>query len=401
MTNYLNEVSSKLLGRNESIFSEDFLENFHSIHLAVKNKNLLVIGGAGSIGQATVKVLLEFEPNQIDVVDINENDLTELVRDCRSSFLNLNSKLNIFCISASSLEFLKLTKQRPKYDFIFNLAALKHVRSEANVFTLARMIETNVLIGYNCSKLLSQNPELKYFCVSTDKAADPINLMGASKKLMELSLFDFPRTETLSSARFANVLFSNGSLTASFDKRLASRQPLVCPKNIFRYFVSSREAGQLCVMAGVLGKSREIFFPKTNSHFELTEMKALLSRYLSLSNLKPKYFQTENQVILAMEKENLSETWPVLLTEPDTDGEKSEEIFFTSGEKCNFDSFKSIGIIEGSDQTNLFSFDEFYLAFNEFKEREHWEKDDLIEIIKKFVPMFRHHSTGKDLNLRM
>ena len=259
----------KLIGRERELFSTDIEIAENELSETVRESKFLVLGGAGSIGQAVTKEIFKRNPAKLHVVDISENNLVELVRDIRSSFGYIPGDFRTFALDIGSVEYDAFFKADGGYDYILNLSALKHVRSEKDPYTLMRMVDVNV---FNTDKTLKQAIEAgarKYFCVSTDKAANPVNMMGASKRIMEMFLMRRSLQMDISTARFANVAFSDGSLLHGFNQRLEKRQPIVAPNDVRRYFVTPKESGELCLMSCIFGGNRDIFFPKLSEELHL------------------------------------------------------------------------------------------------------------------------------------
>ena len=251
-----------LIGRKKELFSNDMKRLEEELKDIVSSSSFLVIGGAGSIGQAVVKEIFKRLPNKLHVVDISENNLAELVRDIRSSYGYIDGEFSTFALDIGSFEYDAFINADGKYDYVLNLSALKHVRSEKDPYTLMRMINTNI---FNTNKTIKQSIEKgakKYFCVSTDKASNPINMMGASKRIMEMYLMRSSLDINISTARFANVAFSDGSLLHSFNQRIEKLQPIAAPDDVKRYFITHKESGELCLMSCIFGLNRDIFFPK-------------------------------------------------------------------------------------------------------------------------------------------
>ena len=288
-------MNLELIGRSRPLFLNDILDREFELKSIVKDSCFLVLGGAGSIGQAVVKEIFKRDPKKLHVVDISENNLTELVRDLRSSFGHIKGDFQTFALDIGSSEYDAFFQSDGRYDFVLNLSALKHVRSEKDPFTLMRMIDVNV---FNTEKTLNQSIEAgvkKYFCVSTDKATNPVNMMGASKRIMEMFLMRKSLDIEISTARFANVAFSDGSLLHGFDRRLEKKQPIVAPNDIRRYFVTPQESGELCLMSSIFGSNRDIFFPKLNDSLHLISFADIAVKYLAEKGYKPYICQDEDE----------------------------------------------------------------------------------------------------------
>src|SRR6218665_3904795 len=284
-----------LIGRVKPLLTNDIATFDNELKNLVQNSTFLVIGGAGSIGQAVTKEIFKRNPTKLHVVDISENNMVELVRDLRSSYGYIDGDFQTFALDIGSIEYDAFIKADGKYDYVLNLSALKHVRSEKDPYTLIRMIETNV---FNTDKTLQQSIEngtKKYFCVSTDKAANPVNMMGASKRIMEMFLMRKSKEINISMARFANVAFSDGSLLHGFNQRIQKLQPIVAPNDIKRYFVIPKESGELCLMSCIFGENRDIFFPKLSENLHLITFAEIAERYLQQLNLEPYLCETEEE----------------------------------------------------------------------------------------------------------
>ncbi|UZD64742.1 UDP-N-acetylglucosamine 4,6-dehydratase [Marinobacter sp. AN1] len=390
-----------LIGREKELFTADIQRSEAEFSAIVSNCRFLVLGGAGSIGQAVTKEIFKRNPAKLHVVDISENNLVELVRDVRSSFGYIPGDFRTFALDIGSVEYDAFFKSGGGYDYILNLSALKHVRSEKDPYTLMRMVDVNV---FNTDKTLQQAIEAgakKYFCVSTDKAANPVNMMGASKRIMEMFLMRRSLQMDISTARFANVAFSDGSLLHGFNQRLEKRQPIVAPNDVRRYFVTPKESGELCLMSCIFGDNRDIFFPKLSEELHLISFADIAVKYLAEKGYEPVLCTDED------EARDLAKTlpehgkWPCLFTSSDTTGEKDFEEFFTEQETLDMARFENLGIIK-----NEAVFDEQLLA--EFEERIAamkrdlaWSKQDLVSLFYRMIPDFGHKETGKYLDSKM
>lgn len=391
-----------LIGRNNPLLDQDIAEHGHSLRAAVSKSKFLVLGGAGSIGAAVVKEIVKRKPKAIDVVDINENGLAELVRDLRSSFSSIGSEFRTFAIDIGSPEFEAFFKHSLSYEYVLNLSALKHVRSEKDPYTLMRMIEVNI---FNTNQTMLQAIERgveKYFCVSTDKASNPVNMMGASKRIMEMYLLRNSNHINVSTARFANVAFSDGSLLHSFDRRIEKQQPLVAPLDVKRYFVTGQEAGELCLMSCILGWNRDIFFPKLDENIHLTRLSDILERYLNAIGYEPHYCKSEDEArFMAKDIGSEKKVWPCLLTSSDTTGEKFVEEFFTEHETLDLVRFSGLGVIKNDATCNGSLIDLFEKTISQLKKRGNWSKDEIVSLFHEVVPGFNHIEKGKSLDGKM
>lgn len=390
-----------LIGRESEIFEYDIEDKEAELRNIVKISSFLVIGAAGSIGQAVTKEIFKRNPSKLHVVDLSENNLVELVRDLRSSYGYINGDFKTFALDISSVEYDAFIKSDGKYDYVLNLSALKHVRSERDPFTLMRMIEVNI---FNTEKTLLQsiaNGTKKYFCVSTDKAANPVNMMGASKRIMEMFLFRRSEQIKISTARFANVAFSDGSLLHGFNQRIIKKQPIVAPNDIKRYFVTPKESGELCLMSCIFGDNRDIFFPKLNDNLHLISFAGIAVKYLREIGYEPYFCETEDEAREKVDGLCKQGKWPCLFTNSDTTGEKDFEEFFTDEEILDTERFRSIGIIKNeanydSDKLNMFT-----NRISSMKEKGLWYKEEVLSLFKTLIPNFEHKETGKYLDSKM
>jgi len=390
-----------LIGRNKPLFEVDIMTNADKINSIVESSSFLVIGGAGSIGQAVVKEIFKRNPLKLHVVDISENNMVELVRDIRSTYGYIDGDFRTFSLDIGSLEYDAFIKSDGKYDYVLNLSALKHVRSEKDPFTLMRMIDVNVFNTIKTIRQSVENGAKKYFCVSTDKAANPVNMMGASKRIMELYLMKESKQIPISTARFANVAFSDGSLLHSFNQRIQKQQPIVAPNDIKRYFVTPQESGELCLMSCLLGENRDIFFPKLSENLHLITFAEIAKKYLIELGYEPIECKTEDEARELIKILPIEKKWPCLFSKSDTTGEKDFEEFYVNGETLDLNRFPNLGIVK----SNL-SFDEIQLEnFTDYiksiKKSLTWDKDVLLNEFKKLLPSFDHKETGKYLDSKM
>lgn len=391
----------RLIGREKELFSNDITTHESQLAEIVSTSRFLVLGGAGSIGQAVTKEIFKRKPAKLHVVDISENNLVELVRDIRSSFGYIPGDFRTFALDIGSLEYDAFFKADGGYDYILNLSALKHVRSEKDPYTLMRMVDVNV---FNTDKTLQQAIDAgakKYFCVSTDKAANPVNMMGASKRIMEMFLMRRSQQMDISTARFANVAFSDGSLLHGFNQRLEKRQPIVAPNDVRRYFVTPKESGELCLMSCIFGGNRDIFFPKLSEELHLISFADIAVKYLEAKGFEAVLCSDEDEARELAKTLPEQGKWPCLFTSSDTTGEKDFEEFFTDQETLDMERFENLGIIK-----NEADFEEQLLA--EFEDRIAvmkqdlgWTKQDLVDLFYRMIPDFGHKETGKYLDSKM
>ena len=390
-----------LIGREKNLFEADINKHESELLDKVGTSKFLVLGGAGSIGQAVTKEIFKRNPLKLHIVDISENNMVELVRDIRSSFGYINGDFQTFALDIGSIEYDAFFKNDGDFDYVLNLSALKHVRSEKDPYTLMRMIDVNI---FNTEKTIKQSISKgikKYFCVSTDKAANPVNMMGGSKRIMEMFLMRQSQHIKISTARFANVAFSDGSLLHGFNQRILKKQPIVAPHDIKRYFVTPQESGELCLVSCIFGENRDVFFPKLEEDVHLITFAEIARKYLS--EIGYEAFECESEE----EARSLSKTlykekkWPCYFTKSDTTGEKDFEEFFTSSETLDLEQFEKFGIIK-----NELSFDEEKLNtfsnFIELKKKELiWSKSEIVEHFNRLIPNFGHKETGKYLDSKM
>jgi nucleoside-diphosphate-sugar epimerase len=391
----------KLIGRDTEIFTKDISKKEQELSKIVSGSTFLVIGGAGSIGQAVTKEIFKRNPLKLHVVDISENNMVELVRDLRSSFGYIDGDFQTFALDIGSIEYDCFIETDGKYDYVLNLSALKHVRSEKDPFTLMRMIDVNV---FNTEKTVFQAIEKgskKYFCVSTDKAANPVNMMGASKRIMEMYLMNLSQKITISTARFANVAFSDGSLLHGFNQRIQKRQPIVAPNDIKRYFVTPKESGELCLMSCIFGQNRDVFFPKLNQDLHLITFADIAVKYLKELGYEPYLCKSEDEARQMMATLPKIGKWPCLFTNSDTTGEKDFEEFFTDEEVLDMNRFENFGIIKNDGNFSIDKIDLFTNTISEFKKSKKWNKEQLVDLFFKMIPDFGHKETGKYLDSKM
>ena len=395
------DFTLELIGRASELFEDDIKKHDDELKSIVSSSSFLVVGAAGSIGQAVTKEIFKRNPKKLHVVDISENNMVELVRDIRSSLGYIDGEFATFALDIGSVEYDAFIKADGKYDYVLNLSALKHVRSEKDPFTLKRMIEVNI---QNTDKTIGQSLEngtKKYFCVSTDKAANPVNMMGASKRIMEMYLMRRSLQMPISTARFANVAFSDGSLLHGFNQRIQKRQPLSAPNDIKRYFVTPKESGELCLMSCLLGKNRDIFFPKLSEKLHLITFADIAVKYLEKLGYEPYLCETEE------EARELSKTlpdqgkWPCYFFSSDTTGEKDFEEFFTDKETLDMDRYENLGVIKNDPIFDEAKLEMFTAQINEMKDKKEWTKEQIVELFFEMIPDFGHKETGKYLDGRM
>lgn len=391
---------AKIFHNKQNLFEKDLLHFENKINELIANGSFLVMGGAGSIGSATVKEIFKRNPKKLHVVDINENNLVELVRDIRSSLGYISGEFKTFALDIGSDIFDRFIEEMEGYDYVLNFSALKHVRSEKDPYTLMRMVEVNILNTVKTIELFINSKVKKYFCVSTDKASNPVNMMGASKRIMELFLMKYSEKINISTARFANVAFSDGSLLYSWVLRMQKKQPIVAPKGIKRYFITQDESGILCLLSTLLGENKELYFPKLSPEKDLLELTELALKFVENQGYKPYICETEEEARKLAPILPEKGKWAVYFSEPDTTGEKDHEEFFTSEEKVILDKFEDIGIVKLDLAFEEEKLDYFIEKIGELRQKG-WKKKDLVDLFKYLLPNFMHKETGKYLDEKM
>ena len=395
-------ISKYVTKRPNSMFLGDIEKNADKLIEKIEGKSILVIGGAGSIGSSYTKAVLEFKPKSLVVVDINENALAELTRDLRSTKGMYVPKDYIpYPMDFASPVFEKMFKNRGGFDIVANFSAHKHVRSEKDIFSVEALLQNNVLHAKKLLDLLAEFPPEEYFCVSTDKAANPVNIMGASKRIMEDMIFSYSDKFPVKTARFANVAFSNGSLPHGFLSRISKQQPLSAPSDVKRYFVSPKESGQICMLSCMLGANREIFFPKLEEsqmmRFDLIAT-ALLQEY----GYEVLQCESDEEAIeKAEELKKGSNKYPVHYSGSNTSGEKAYEEFFTDEELVDMKRFDSLGVIVGKDIPDINKVEVLINELDKAFDKADLTKEEIVSIIKAYLPNFEHIEKGKSLDSKM
>lgn len=394
-----------LIGRSAPLFASDIEANGKLLSELVSQSKFLVIGGAGSIGSSVVKEIFRRNPRILHVVDISENNMVELVRDIRSSMGYCDGDFATFAIDCGSDIFDAFVAAQVAthggYDYILNLSALKHVRSEKDPYTLMRMVDVNV---FNTDKTMCQARDMgakKYFCVSTDKAANPVNMMGASKRIMEMFLTRRSLEMPVSTARFANVAFSDGSLLYGFNRRLEKGQPLSAPNDVRRYFVTPKESGELCLMSCLLGENRDVFFPKLDHELNLITFSQIAEKYLQQLGYEPVQCSTEDEARSRVAELKARHQYPVYFFKSDTTGEKDFEEFYTNKETLDMDRFVNLGVIKNAADYDNAKLSLFSSRINQLRNEGAWSRGDLIDLFNQMIPEFNHRETGKFLDGRM
>ena len=394
--NYLS-----LIGRDTELFVKDIECQNTKLEQIVAESRFLVIGGAGSIGKAVSKEIFKRDPKSLHVVDVSENNMVELVRDIRSTEGYGAGDFKTFAIDCGTTEFRAQMSNEGPYDYVFNLSALKHVRSEKDPYTLMRMIMVNIFNTVKTLRLAKKMGAKNYFCVSTDKAANPVNMMGASKRIMEMFLMRESVSQNISMARFANVAFSDGSLLHGFNQRFAKKQPFSAPNDLRRYFVTPKESGELCLLSGLLSNNRDIFFPKLSKNLHLITFSEIAIRYLRERGYEPYECESEDEARNRAEELIARKQWPCYFFNSDTTGEKDFEEFFTENEKLNMKRFETVGIIKNQSHFDEAKLDNFMNGIEALREKGNWTKDDIIKLYYGLLPEFAHKETGKYLDQRM
>lgn len=392
-----------IIGREQTLFEQDLADHADELRELVEQSSFLVLGGAGTIGQAVSKEIFRRNPKRLHVVDISENNLVELVRDIRSSLGYIDGDFRTTPLDCGSLEFQALLADEEPYDYVLNLSALKHVRSEKDGFTLMRMICVNVLNTESTLRYAIENNATKYFGVSSDKAVRSTNAMGASKRVMELAMLRASNELPISTARFANVAFSDGSLPFGFSQRIQKQQPLSAPKDVRRYFITARESGELCLMSCLLGENRDLFYPKLTENFQLTRFDSIAERYLERLGLEPVICATEDEARSRVAELSAQKKWPCYFFESDTTGEKDFEEFYTNDDTLDLDRFQGLGVVKNPplDGASLNALGEFLSKIESLRQAGSWSRDELLSAIKSTVLDFAHKETNKFLDNRM
>lgn len=399
LTTFINNYITK---RKASMFSSDLVGNDTLLCNKIKGKNILVIGGAGSIGSSFIKALLPFKPSSLTVVDINENALAELTRDLRSTAgMFIPDEYITYPMDFASSVFEKMFRHKGGFDIVANFSAHKHVRSEKDIYSIEALLQNNVLHAQKLLELLAEFPPEEYFCVSTDKAANPVNIMGASKRIMEDLIFSYSDKFPVKTARFANVAFSNGSLPAGFLARIRKLQPLSAPYDVRRFFVSPEESGQICLLACMLGKNREIFFPKL-SDAQMMTFDSIAKNLLQEYGYQVLFCESDEEAVAkAATLKRGSKEYPVHFSKSDTSGEKSYEEFFTETEQVALNRFDSLGVIAGKEMPDSYKIKSLLAKLeNEFSKPE-TTKEQIVKILQDYLPDFHHIETGKSLDSKM
>ena len=402
MINIDDFVSKHVTKRDKSMFLSDLENNRNQLKEKIEGKSVLVIGGAGSIGSSFIKALIPFRPKSLVVVDINENGLAELTRDLRSTKeMFIPDEYITYPINYADPIFYSLFRKSFGFDIVANFSAHKHVRSEKDIFSIEALIRNNIINAKKLLDLLEEFPPKHFFCVSTDKAANPVNIMGGSKKIMEELIISYSQKFPVTTARFANVAFSNGSLPDGFTKRILKLQPISAPTDVKRYFVSKEESGHICLLACFLGTNGEIFFPKLNNVHEIT-FSEIAIKFLSELGYTVEECKSENEAInKSGELIRKTNKYPVYFSKSNTTGEKPFEEFYTTEEQIDKERFKSLGVITNAKVRKRSELDNLIIKFNDSFENKNVTKEEIITIFKQYLGHFEHIETGKNLDSKM
>lgn len=402
MLNITKFVSDYVTFREKSMFLNDIESNRDIIEKEVKGKSLCVIGGAGSIGSSFIRAILPFKPSKLVVIDLNENGLAELTRDLRSTMgMFVPEEYRPYTLNFADPIFARIFREERGFDIVANFSAHKHVRSEKDKYSVQALIENNDIKAKKFMDLLSEYPPKHFFCVSTDKAANPVNIMGASKRVMEDMVMAYSDRFPITTARFANVAFSNGSLPDGWVARLMKRQPLVSPSDVKRYFVSPEESGQICMLACILGNTGEVFFPKLGEDQMIT-FSSFCKKFIETAGYKEHQCSSDKEAVeFASNRTEEDTDYPVVYFKSDTTGEKDFEEFYVPGEKLNMERFSALGVIEETVRRPMEEVDSFFAELEGIFQKEEFTKAEIVEALKKFLPNFEHEEKGKNLDQKM
>ena len=389
------------------MFAHDIEANKETLTQEIKDKKVCVIGGAGSIGSSFIKAVLRFEPKSVVVVDLNENGLAELVRDVRSTYgLYVPDEFRCYTLNFADPIFERIFREEKGFDIVANFSAHKHVRSEKDRYSVQALIENNDIKAKKLMDLLCECPPRHFFCVSTDKAANPVNIMGASKRIMEDLVMAYNKYFKVTTARFANVAFSNGSLPDGWIHRLQKKQPLAAPSDVKRYFVSPEESGQICMLACILGNGGEVFFPKLGEDQMLT-FSAICDDFVKANGLEKDPCSSDAEAkkkaaaLKVSPRGDLEGAYPTVYFCSDTTGEKAYEEFYVPGEKIDMQRFQALGVVEQTTRHDMEEVNTFFDDLESIFHKDDFTKADVVEAIRKFLPNFQHEETGKNLDQKM
>lgn len=402
MLNLKQFIADHVINRQKSMFTADIEANKETLRQEIENKSVCVVGGAGSIGSSFIRAVLPFKPAKLVVIDLNENGLAELTRDLRSTFgMYVPQEYRTYTLNFADPIFERIFREEKGFDIFANFSAHKHVRSEKDKYSVQALIENNDIKAKYLLDLLTVYPPKHFFCVSTDKAANPVNIMGASKRIMEDMIMAYTTKFKVTTARFANVAFSNGSLLDGWIQRVMKKQPLAAPNDVKRYFVSPEESGQICMLACILGKNGEIFFPKLGEKQMLT-FSAICDEYVKAFGWEKKQFITDEEAKqFADSMPYNNKEYPVVHFRSDTTGEKAYEEFYVPGEKLNMTRFQSLGVIEEVKKRSMQEIDAFFNTMESIFSYPTFTKEEVVKAIKSFIPNFEHEEKGKNLDQKM
>ncbi|MDC7175109.1 polysaccharide biosynthesis protein [Bacteroides cellulosilyticus] len=402
MLNLKQFIADHVINRQKSMFTADIEANKETLRQEIENKSVCVVGGAGSIGSSFIRAVLPFKPAKLVVIDLNENGLAELTRDLRSTFgMYVPQEYRTYTLNFADPIFERIFREEKGFDIFANFSAHKHVRSEKDKYSVQALIENNDIKAKYLLDLLTVYPPKHFFCVSTDKAANPVNIMGASKRIMEDMIMAYTTRFKVTTARFANVAFSNGSLLDGWIQRVMKKQPLAAPNDVKRYFVSPEESGQICMLACILGKNGEIFFPKLGEKQMLT-FSAICDEYVKAFGWEKKQFITDEEAKqFADSMPYNNKEYPVVHFRSDTTGEKAYEEFYVPGEKLNMTRFQSLGVIEEVKKRSMQEIDAFFNTMESIFSYPTFTKEEVVKAIKSFIPNFEHEEKGKNLDQKM
>ena len=402
MFNLKQFIIDHVICRSTSMFMVDIEANKERLCAEIENKSVCVIGGAGSIGSSFIRAILPFKPAKLFVIDLNENGLAELTRDLRSSYeMYVPTEYRTYTLNFADPIFERIFREEKGFDIVANFSAHKHVRSEKDKYSVQALIENNDIKAKKFLDILAVYPPKHFFCVSTDKAANPVNIMGASKRIMEDMIMAYSSKFKVTTARFANVAFSNGSLPDGWMHRVMNKQPLAAPNDVKRYFVSLEESGQICMLACILGNSGEIFFPKLDEKQMLT-FSSISDKYVKAIGCNKKEFTTDEAAKkYASDMVFGNKDYPVVYFKSDTTGEKTYEEFYVSEEKINMERFISLGVIEDVKKRSMIEVEIFFDELENIFVNPDFTKEEVVKAIKRFIPNFGHEEKGKNLDQRM
>ena len=395
-------IADNVIMRSKSLFIADIEANKNKLQQEIENNSLCVIGGAGSIGSSFIKAILPFKPSKLVVIDLNENGLAELTRDLRSTYgLYVPEEYRTYTLNFADPIFARIFREEEGFDIVANFSAHKHVRSEKDKYSVQALIENNDIKAKKLMELLCEYPPKHFFCVSTDKAANPVNIMGASKRIMEDMVMAYSDRFPITTARFANVAFSNGSLPDSWLARLMKRQPLASPNDVKRYFVSPEESGQICMLACILGNSGEVFFPKLDEDSMIT-FSSFCKKFIEATGYKEYQCKSDIEAKqFAYTRNEETENYPVVYFNSDTTGEKGYEEFYVPGEKLNMKRFIALGVIEETPHRSMEEIESFFVGLESIFQKDEFTKAEIVHALKKFLPNFNHEEKDKNLDQKM